>query len=65
MSFKSFLSFTQDVGLYKVIHTLLGVFCLSTCLYPINVKTAEPIRPKLSGDLTWIIMDRQNFKYLL
>ena len=24
----------------------INLACLSVCLYPINVKTAEPIRPK-------------------
>ena len=29
----------------------LYILCLSVCLYPINVKTAEPIRPKFSVGL--------------
>ena len=45
--------------------------CLSVwgfvCLYPINVKTAEPIGPKFLWDLTWPqgrVMNDQNFKNL-
>ena len=41
--------------------------CLSVCLYPINVKTAEPIGPKFFvGHLgtPGKVMNHQNFKYL-
>jgi len=33
---------------FKVVHAYLyiNLACLSLCLYPINVKTAEPIGPK-------------------
>ena len=40
---------------------------LSVCLYPINVKTAEPIKPKLCVGPQWSqgrFMNDQNFKYL-
>ena len=45
--------------------------CLSVCLYPINVKTAEPIEPKFfvghlgtPGKVYDDDDDDQNFKYL-
>jgi len=43
------------IHLTKSIYTLL--VCLSVCLYPINVKTGELIRPKFC-------VDSQNFKKL-
>ena len=43
------------IHLTKSIYTLL--VCLSICLYPINVKTGELIRPKFC-------VDSQNFKKL-
>ena len=30
-------------------HLYINLACLFVCLYPINVKTAEPIRPKFCG----------------
>ena len=29
----------------------INLACLSVCLYPINVKTAEPIRPNFLWDI--------------
>ena len=41
--------------------------CLFVCLYPINVKTAEPIRPKFCVGPLWSqgrFINDQNFKNL-
>ena len=40
---------------------------VSVCLYPINVKTAEPIGPNFFVELAWPqggFMNDQNFKYI-
>ena len=39
----------SDISIYKFgLGVCVLVFvCMSVCLYPINVKTAEPIGPKL------------------
>ena len=37
---------TGSSRLRPCIHLYINLACLSVCLYPINVKTAEPIRPK-------------------
>ena len=50
----------QTLSIYK--------FALSVCLYPINVKTAEPIGPKFfvvpHVTMQGRLMNDQNFKYL-
>ena len=55
--FEGVLKGLQISSIYK--------FGLSVCLYPINVKTAEPIGPKsdIQG-LPGRFMNHQNFKYL-
>ena len=36
------------------LYLCINLACLSVCLYPINVKTAEPIMPKFFvGQYTW------------
>ena len=39
--------------LYISIYKFSLFVCLSVCLYPINVKTAEPIGPKFLWDITF------------
>ena len=41
----------------------LRVVCLSVCLCPINVKTAEPINPKFVWPLTWSPWRFKNEKF--
>ena len=36
----------RDISIHKFKLSRCLLWCLSVCLYPINVKTAEPIRPK-------------------
>ena len=54
-------------SIYKFGLSVMLLVCLSVCLYPINVKTAEPIGPIFLWDITWPqgrFMNDQNFKYL-
>ena len=37
-------SFHSDI---YIVHTYIWIFGLPVCLYPINVKTAEPIGPNI------------------
>ena len=41
-----------NLFIYKIYEFILPgwvLVCLTVCLYPINVKTAEPIRPEFFG----------------
>ena len=61
MAYRDLRGFNNLVLLY------INLACLSVCLYPINVKTAEPIWPKFLWDITCPqgrFMNDQNFKYL-
>ncbi len=39
--------FRDDNSMRNILNSAYYIFCLFVCLYPINVKTAEPIGPKL------------------
>ena len=48
-------------------HLYINLACLFVCLYPINIKTAEPTGPKFfvgNHVTTGRFMNDQNFKYL-
>ena len=38
--------FVKNITVQHFLHLCINLACLSVCLYPINVKTAEPIGPK-------------------
>ena len=38
--------FRDDNSMRNILNSTYYIFCLFVCLYPINVKTAEPIGPK-------------------